>query len=185
MTMSSRVALMMDGEIVQVATPHEIYSNPADVRVARFIGSPEINLLQARADLQGHISIAGRATTLRAAASGPLTVGLRPEILTIDDGTSDIVIDGRLQRVERLGHDVLLHVRHDSSDKNATLPVSAALFEAMQTSGRLGDNFKIGARASSALLFDADGKRLAALNVALAAPEYVSSYTSGRKLLSA
>src|SRR5690606_38494767 len=98
MTMSSRVALMMDGEIVQVATPHEIYSNPADVRVARFIGSPEINLLQARADPQGHISIAGRATTLRAAASGPLTVGLRPEILTIDDGTSDIVIDGRLQR---------------------------------------------------------------------------------------
>src|SRR5690606_23428414 len=107
MTMSTRVALMMDGEIVQVATPDEIYANPTDIRVARFIGSPEINLLQGWADAQGHISIAGNATPLRTNASGSLTLGLRPEILVIDDGDCDIVIESRLQRAERLGHDVL------------------------------------------------------------------------------
>ncbi|MDH6231590.1 multiple sugar transport system ATP-binding protein [Mesorhizobium soli] len=184
MTMSTRVALMMDGEIIQVATPNEIYANPADVRVARFIGSPEINLLTARADPQGRISIAGRATALRTEATGQLTVGLRPEILTIDDGSSDIVIDGRLQRVERLGHDVLLHVRDDGSDKkNMTLRISAAELEALQMSGRLEENFNIGARASAALLFDADGKRLPAIHGATA-PEPIT-YTPGRKLVGA
>jgi len=43
MTMSGRIAVMMDGALVQVATPAEIYAAPADIRVARFIGSPPIN----------------------------------------------------------------------------------------------------------------------------------------------
>jgi multiple sugar transport system ATP-binding protein len=160
MTMSSRVALMMDGEIIQVATPDEIYSNPVDVRVARFIGSPEINLLDGRADPYGHVTIAGRPTRLQAAATGPVTIGLRPEVLAVVDGSSDLVFDARLQRFERLGHDVLLHVR--SGEKNVALRVSATQFEALRRDGRLEGNLMIGARAESALLFDAGGKRVAA-----------------------
>ncbi len=40
MTMSDRIAVMMDGEILQLGTPEELYDRPADIRVARFIGSP-------------------------------------------------------------------------------------------------------------------------------------------------
>jgi len=181
MTMSSRVALMMDGEIVQVATPGEIYSNPADVRVARFIGSPEINLVEARADPQGRISIAGRATSLRTTVTGRVTIGLRPEILTIGDISCDILIDARLQRVERLGHDVLLHAH--SGDKIATLRVSAAEFEALQAKGRLEENFILGARADAALLFSAEGKRLPVIHGP--APSAAITYTSERKLMGA
>src|SRR5699024_9980577 len=45
MTLSDRVAVMMDGEIVQIGTPRELFEDPDDIRVAQFIGSPEINLL--------------------------------------------------------------------------------------------------------------------------------------------
>lgn len=47
MTMSDRVAVMLDGEL-QVAPPQEIYADPDDRRVAEFIGSPKINMLDAR-----------------------------------------------------------------------------------------------------------------------------------------
>ena len=184
MTMSSRVALMMDGEIIQVATPGEIYANPADLRVARFIGSPEINLLDARADQHGQVSVAGRATAFRADTVGPLTIGLRPEILAIDDGSSDIVIDSRLQRIERLGHDVLLHMRHDAGGKKSlTLRVSAADLEKLQANGSLNENVPVGACAGSALLFDPDGKRLPAL-LGTAPPELMS-FAMGRRAVGA
>ena len=42
MTMSSRVAVMWQGELLQVGTPTELYARPADLRVARFIGSPPV-----------------------------------------------------------------------------------------------------------------------------------------------
>jgi len=184
MTMSSRVALMMDGEIIQVATPGDIYANPVDVRVARFIGSPEINLLDARADTNGQVSIAGRATAFRTDAVGALTVGLRPEVLAIDDGSSEIVIDSRLQRIERLGHDVLLHMRHDAGGKkNMTLRVSAADLEKLQANGRLNENVAIGARAGSALLFGADGKRLPGLQGT--APTELMNFAIGRRAVGA
>ena len=45
MTLSDRVAVMLDGELLQVAPPREIYADPDDRRVAEFIGSPKINML--------------------------------------------------------------------------------------------------------------------------------------------
>ena len=47
MTLSDRIALMMEGEIIQLGTPDELYERPDNIRVANFIGSPEINLLPA------------------------------------------------------------------------------------------------------------------------------------------
>ncbi len=44
MTMSDRVALMIDGQILQLDTPQEIYDDPDNVRVAEFIGTPKINI---------------------------------------------------------------------------------------------------------------------------------------------
>jgi len=184
MTMSSRVALMMDGEIIQVATPNEIYSNPSDIRVARFIGSPEINLLQAFADANSGITVDGRDTTLRTSAFGPVTIGLRPEALSINDATSDIAFNCRLQRVERLGHDVLLHAVLVGSDaKKITLRISAAEFETFQMSGQLHENFMAGAPAEAALLFGADGKRLPSMSDAV--PLELVAYAADRQMMEA
>jgi multiple sugar transport system ATP-binding protein len=48
LTMSTRVAVFFEGVLVQVATPLEIYRNPATLRVADFIGNPRINVIDAR-----------------------------------------------------------------------------------------------------------------------------------------
>ena len=45
MTMSSRIAVMIEGNIVQIGTPAEVYENPRDIRVAEFVGSPKINAM--------------------------------------------------------------------------------------------------------------------------------------------
>ena len=45
LVLSDRIGVMRDGELLQVGDPHEVYARPADVFVARFIGSPSINVL--------------------------------------------------------------------------------------------------------------------------------------------
>jgi multiple sugar transport system ATP-binding protein len=52
--MSDRMAVMMDGNILQLGTPDEIYNNPMDIRVAEFVGAPKINLLPGHLDSNGH-----------------------------------------------------------------------------------------------------------------------------------
>lgn len=166
MTMSSRVALMMDGEIAQVAPPQEIYSNPADIRVARFIGSPEINLFPAVAGADGQVVLDSRPTALRTARPGRITVGLRPEVVTIGS-RGELTVDVRLQRLERLGHDVLVHVRHElEGGEGAVLRVPAAEIAGLQAAGGLNDTISISASAGDALLFGEDGKRLVPVRTA-------------------
>ena len=53
MTMSTKVALFKAGEIAQVATPLEIYTNPIDIETADFVGSPRINLIDGKALFDG------------------------------------------------------------------------------------------------------------------------------------
>src|ERR671927_1122695 len=53
MTMGHRVAVMRKGELQQVAPPQELYDHPVNLFVAGFIGSPAMNLLQARLDRDG------------------------------------------------------------------------------------------------------------------------------------
>ena len=53
LTMSTRIALFKAGEISQVATPLEIYTNPIDLEAADFIGNPRINFIDAKAFFDG------------------------------------------------------------------------------------------------------------------------------------
>ena len=53
LTMSTRIALFKAGEISQVATPLEIYTNPIDLEAADFIGNPRINFIDAKATFDG------------------------------------------------------------------------------------------------------------------------------------
>ena len=92
----------MDGELLQVGNPHEVYSRPADVFVARFIGSPSINVLSGQLRPLGSDLVVevpgvsndagalerrldgGAASAVRASlANGHVSVGVRPEDLII------------------------------------------------------------------------------------------------------
>ncbi len=76
--MSDRVAVMMGGEIVQVGTPEEIYTDPQDIRVAGFIGSPRINTLAAEVGHDGAVMIGATRTGLVTSVRGPVTFAIRP-----------------------------------------------------------------------------------------------------------
>ncbi|WP_312010446.1 hypothetical protein [Bradyrhizobium cenepequi] len=80
MTLSDRVAAMLDGELLQVAPPQDIYADPDDRRVAEFIGSPKINMLDGVVRERGLIDVAGSTLTIEADAlpGAALTLGIRP-----------------------------------------------------------------------------------------------------------
>ena len=84
MTMSDRIALMDAGEIAQLGTPSELYERPANLTVARFIGTPQMNLLPVEIAPGGTVMLFGRPTALAVrSAPGPATLGLRPEDLRL------------------------------------------------------------------------------------------------------
>jgi multiple sugar transport system ATP-binding protein len=95
MTMGHRVAVMLDGAIQQVDTPQVLYDRPANMFVAAFIGSPEMNLIRARLErnAEGFTCLVGgqrlalpqeaarNAAGLESFAGREIVLGLRPEAL--------------------------------------------------------------------------------------------------------
>jgi multiple sugar transport system ATP-binding protein len=153
MTMSDRVAVMMDGELLQLGTPREVYDDPCELRVAGFLGSPRINTLPATARPDG-VAVGPLLLPMRAeaAAGTALTLGLRPEAL----GLARDGLPATVEHLEFLGAEVLLHARLAAPDAAlvARLPVAAA------AGLQRGDAIRLGADWREALLFGADGKRL-------------------------
>ena len=86
MTLADRIVCLQGGSIAQVGTPEDLYSHPANVFVASFIGSPQINLLPAiiaRGALQlADGQVIAPAKSLALEDGRPVLVGLRPEDLT-------------------------------------------------------------------------------------------------------
>ena len=87
MTLADRIVVMRGGEIEQVGSPMEIYSNPVSYFVADFFGSPSMNLVageivasKRRPAFQGSCLLRCRCRTdLRMCGPVPLTLGIRPE----------------------------------------------------------------------------------------------------------
>ncbi|WP_194096371.1 ABC transporter ATP-binding protein [Marivivens aquimaris] len=90
MTLADRVVVMSDGVVQQVATPTEIYDNPANTFVASFIGSPAMNLVEG--EINGgvftaeNLTLAGLPTHL----SGKIILGFRAEDVTLSDQPSHL-----------------------------------------------------------------------------------------------
>lgn len=106
MTLGDRIAVLDHGEIQQVAPPLEIYRDPANTFVAGFIGSPAINLIPGKVEC-GVCHFAGGTAPAPGIPDGGCFLGVRPEHLTPDPGGD---LTGRLEFVETLGNEVILHV---------------------------------------------------------------------------
>ena len=85
MTLADRIVIMEKGHIQQVGTPDQIYSDPANIFVAGFIGSPPMNLVEGTAS-NGRFTAPGVSLDCPARLSGPVTLGIRPEDCTIGGG---------------------------------------------------------------------------------------------------
>jgi len=155
MTMSNRIAVMMDGEILQCAAPEIIYEDPDDIRVAEFIGSPKINILPLERSGAG-LHLYGRPMDLCVAneASGGMQLGLRPEALRLTKTAP--LLTGRVAHFENLGSEVFAQVALDDDDMRVTLRATPAERNVLGLGAEVGLGFDIRA----AMVFDADGKRV-------------------------
>jgi multiple sugar transport system ATP-binding protein len=131
MTMGHRVAVMRKGELQQVAPPQELYDRPANLFVAGFIGSPAMNMLEARLERgpNGVVVVLGDTqlelddARLASHVGRTVVVGIRPEDLedaAIANGSPGGRLRGRVEMREALGAEVLVHfsiaARHAATD---------------------------------------------------------------------
>ncbi|EGV32572.1 Glycerol-3-phosphate-transporting ATPase [Thiorhodococcus drewsii AZ1] len=133
MTLGDRVAILRAGEVQQVATPRELYSAPANLFVAGFIGTPPMNLLPARiGDDRLSFATAEISLTLdeRAAIdlpNGPLIVGIRPESLVpVDDAEATSSLRGTVDLVEWLGSELFVHLDLGTAGLESPAALAAA-----------------------------------------------------------
>lgn len=125
--MSDRIVVMSDAEVQQVGTPAQVYYDPANLFVARFIGSPGMNLVAGRLD-GGQVRIAGadnRAplppaysrsvpAALATAGADDVVVGFRPEAAAVNGSGS---VAGEVYAVDMHGSYKMLHISIDGTDE--------------------------------------------------------------------
>jgi multiple sugar transport system ATP-binding protein len=125
MTMGDRVAVMKLGLLMQVDTPLNLYDKPANLFVAGFIGSPQMNLIEAQA-ANGQAKIGDYLVPVDPAASkkmqGNITVGVRPEnwrVVSSGEGGFPI----KVTVVEELGSDEFVYGSSDVEGTPGTIIV--------------------------------------------------------------
>jgi ABC-type sugar transport system ATPase subunit len=162
MTLADRIVVMRAGEVEQVGSPMEIYSNPVSHFVADFFGSPSMNLLPGTVAAEGDsmrfrtgpfdVALPGR---FKSVAPGPATLGIRPEHVRVaSNGGAQIALPVRL--VEPLGKDTLLYF--DGGVERAFVAVAEGLsMSEVPVGARLG----LMLDEANLHLFDQSGRRIA------------------------
>ena len=115
LTLADRIAVMKGGVIQQLAPPIEVYQRPVNRFVAAFIGSPAMSFFDGRLDGdvfvlgQVRIPLSGYAFADGSRDPGaPVTLGVRPEHVSVAGAASGYAFDGRVAVVEPMGADTLL-----------------------------------------------------------------------------
>ena len=157
MTLADRIVVFNHGRIEQVGAPVEVYDAPANLFVAGFIGAPAMNFISAVIESPdgresrvrfGPVSLPiGRG---RDAALGPVTFGVRPEHLGIASA-AEADFRGRVEIVERLGAESLVHLQTDFSADPVTIRISP------ERQVRPGDDLPIRVERERFHLFGATG----------------------------
>ncbi len=123
MTLSSKIAVLYDGYLQQLASPHEIYTTPANQFVAGFVGSPQMNLLTLEVDNKTAIlgdyklPLPSSSQWRSIQKMGKVTLGIRPEDIKLAATEDPDLITGHIFLVEDLGKEKLLSVRIKGSEK--------------------------------------------------------------------
>jgi glycerol transport system ATP-binding protein len=110
LTFADQVAVMVDGQVVQLGTPQALFEEPAHTFVGYFIGSPGMNLLPCRIEGDAArigdlaIPLAPGVGPAAVAAGGDLQLGIRPEFLQLAAAPADGAVPARIASVEDLGN---------------------------------------------------------------------------------
>ena len=165
MTLGTRIVVMKDGVVQQVGSPQGLYDNPCNKFVAGFIGTPQMNMIDAQVGKSGNevtISFGGHTLSLpdekakKLEAAGyvgkVVTVGIRPEDLHDEEAFLEAnpksIFDATIRVYEMLGSEVLLYF--DIEDTNFTAKVNP------RTAARTGDTVKLAMDLGKIHIFDKD-----------------------------
>jgi len=129
LVMADRIAIMKDGGLLQVGTPHEIYEAPKTRFAADFIGV--MNFLPVNKDGDDFVMTNGgsiKATSTNASFLGTAVAAIRPERLAIGDA-GDNTVSGVISAIAYHGLDLLLHIKTDATDTPIIARMTADVME--------------------------------------------------------
>src|SRR5918996_1047191 len=163
LTMADRIAVMRAGRIEQIATPHEIFARPANLFVAGFIGTPQMNLIEAvverRAEQAATLRGGGQQNSLPVASAdnhlaegSKVTLGIRPRAFELADRPDETTLAATVDITEPMGAETLLHLLADGHDLRAVVDRRVRV--------PVGAKVHVRLRRSQTHVFGADGARL-------------------------
>jgi multiple sugar transport system ATP-binding protein len=129
MTLGDRIVIMKDGEVQQIGTPQEVFNKPVNTFVATFIGTPQMNMFSGKLvkNEAGKYAVRVKDAEIelsedkqknladRNTAEQDVTVGIRPEHITLD-GAEGTVVTGTVDVSEMMGSSIHLHVASEGTD---------------------------------------------------------------------
>ena len=159
MTLSDLVVVLDKGRVAQVGRPLELFHRPANLFVAGFIGSPQMNLLPASVTRQSADSVTltvnGSSLTIPTAGHDPVgavavTLGIRPDRLELAETGQ---LSGTIRLAERLGTENHLHIDLDTG--GTVVAITDGTHRA-----RARDRVQLRIPPEDAHVFDAEGRAL-------------------------
>ncbi len=152
MTMADKIVVLRAGIIEQAGAPLELYNNPRNLFVAGFIGSPKMNFLHA-SEANGVLKAAGSELSLGRTVTGAATLGIRPEHITVVEGSGIKFADVRVDLVENLGGQTVVYAT-TSDGQSLTIVLEG------QRSVELGSTVSAYLDPTKAHVFDAEGNTI-------------------------
>ncbi len=165
LTMADRIAIMRDGLIEQVGTPHDVFAKPANVFVGSFIGTPQMNLVEAelksfasgKADLEfgdEKLTLATNAAVGKLGV-GKVTVGIRPRAFAAVAKATKETITAQAELIEPMGAETLIHARtRGGNDIRVVVPRDKRV--------KIGETLHLQPDPAQTHVFASDGKAVRA-----------------------
>ena len=135
MTLGDRIVIMRDGFIQQIGTPQEVFDHPANLFVAGFIGTPQMNFFDAKLTKTGDtyaVEVCGATIELPAdkqaalkaagAEAQEITLGIRPDHITLCEAGEKAAIAATVDVTELMGSTIHMHVNVNGKDAIIILP---------------------------------------------------------------
>lgn len=167
MTLADKIVVLDAGNVRQYGTPLELYHLPQNKFVAGFIGSPKMNFMSVTATRVSAEGVTVSSPDLGerlipvapegAKAGDSLTLGIRPENINAEN-RGDMTIRGKIDLIERLGHDTFVEIATTTGDLVTALVDGTTLVE-------IGENFALNFDSADCHLFDTDGNAFVRLKV--------------------
>ena len=165
LTMADRIAVMRDGVIEQVASPHDIFTRPANLFVAGFIGTPQMNLLPATVvgpdgdgmrfrTGQQEITLGVDPAVAAMAQDSAVTLGIRPRGFDLASEAGPDTIAATTDLIEPMGAETLAHLLDDGRDLRVVYDRRVRLNE--------GETVHLKFRAGQTHVFDGGERRVGA-----------------------